>query len=164
MAKKQQTSLSRNGADKTPKCDQCEFKAVSDKGLRQHIRMKHKEPANQQYGAEILRSRKESRGSLDCSIPLLSSTREDICQNCEAPFSSEHQCGDGGSGGEVAAVANGSPCTCTNMECCGCRHEPSCECYRISKPDGSDYCDCESISDVACNISNISKAKTDQNL
>ena len=90
--------------------------------------------------------------------------REDICQNCEAPFSSEHQFGDGGGGGEVAAVANGSPCTCTNMECCGFRHEPSCECYRISKPDGSDYCDCESISDVACNISNISKAKTDQKL
>ena len=70
MAKKQQSSPSRissgdNDAAKAPRCDQCEFEAVSEKGLRQHIRMKHKEiePAT-----EILRSRKESRGSLDCSI------------------------------------------------------------------------------------------------
>ena len=74
MAKKQQSSPSRissgdNDAAKAPRCDQCEFEAVSEKGLRQHIRMKHKEiePAT-----EILRSRKESRGLLDCSISLLS--------------------------------------------------------------------------------------------
>ena len=158
MAKKQQSSPSRipsgdNDAAKAPKCDQCEYEAVSEKGLKQHIRMKHKEP---EPATEILRSRKDSRGSLDCSISLLSSTREDICQNCEAPFSSVHQCGDGeGNGGENEAATE-TPCTCTNMQCCGCRHEPSCECFKMGKPDGSDYCNCESAT-VACYKFNISK-------
>ena len=85
MAKKQQSSPSRissgeNAVAKAPKCDQCEFSAVSVKRLKQHIWMKHKETATQQSGPEILRSRKESQGSLDCSIPVLSSTRQDNCQ------------------------------------------------------------------------------------
>ena len=167
MAKKQQSSPSRissgdNDAAKAPKCDQCEYEAVSEKGQRQHIRMKHKEPepVTEQPATEILRSRKESRGSLDCSISLLSSTREDICQNCAAPFSFDHQCGDGGGDGGEVAAASETPCTCTNMECCGCRHEPSCECCTVGKPDGSDYCDCESVSDVACIIFNLPKSQS----
>ena len=59
--------------------------AASEKGLRQHIRMKHK---------EVLRSSDESRGPLDCSSPLLSNTREELCQNCETPFTTGHQCED----------------------------------------------------------------------
>ena len=154
MAKKQQSSPSRipsgdNDAAKAPRCDQCEFEAVSEKGLRQHIRMKHKEP---EPATEILRSRKEPRGSLDCSISLLSSTCEDICQNCEAPFSFEHQCGDGGGDGGENEAASGTPCTCTNMLCCVCRHEPPSECWKDGQP-----CNCESISDVACYKFNISK-------
>ena len=119
MAKKQQSSPSRissgdNDAAKAPKCDQCEFEAVSEKGLRQHIRMKHKElePAT-----EILRSRKESRGSLDCSISLLSSTREENCQN-----------------------SSGTSCNCSNSKCCDCNHDHSCECYKHNK--STNFCDC----------------------
>ena len=32
-------------ASDRPQCDQCEYKASSEKGLRQHVRMKHKEQA-----------------------------------------------------------------------------------------------------------------------
>ena len=128
MAKKQLSSPSRissgeNDAAKAPRCDQCEFEAVSEKGLRQHIGMKHKEiePAT-----EILRSRKESRGSLDCSISLLSSTREDNYQN-----------------------SSGIGCTCSNLQCCACNHEDTCECYKSNKI--TNFCDCEDVSDVPCN-------------
>ena len=90
LAKKQQESSTRisgdnSGAAKEVKCDQCEYMAATEKGLRQHIRMKHK---------EVLRSADQSKGPLDCSSPLLSNTREEFCQNCEAPFSTGHQCED----------------------------------------------------------------------
>ena len=90
LAKKQQKSSTRISSDnsaaaKELKCDQCEYLAASEKGLRQHIRMKHK---------EVLRSSDESRGPLDCSSPLLSNTREELCQNCETPFTTGHQCED----------------------------------------------------------------------
>ena len=50
------------------KCDQCEYVAASKKGLRQHIRMKHKEE---------LRSSHE--GPLHVSIsPLLDASREEL--------------------------------------------------------------------------------------
>ena len=88
LAKKQQETPTRisgddSGAAKEVKCDRCEYMAATEKGLRQHIRMKHK---------EVLRSSDESRGPLDCSSPLLSNTREELCQNCEAPFTTGHQC------------------------------------------------------------------------
>ena len=54
---------------KTFKCDQCEYVAASEKGLRQHIRMKHKK--------EELRSSHE--GPLHVSIsPLLDASREEL--------------------------------------------------------------------------------------
>ena len=48
MAKKQQKSSTRTSGDNSTaateiKCDQCEYVAATEKGLRQHIRMKHKE-------------------------------------------------------------------------------------------------------------------------
>ena len=50
------------------KCDQCEYVAASEKGLRQHIRMKHKK--------EELRTSHE--GPLNVSIsPLLDASREE---------------------------------------------------------------------------------------
>ena len=130
MAKKQQSSPSRissgeNAVAKAPKCDQCEYSAASEKGLKQHIRMKHKES-----GTEFLRGRRESQGSLDCSIPVLSSTREDNCRvdSCGAPTVG---------------------CTCSNLQCCGCNHVDNCECYKSNKI--TDFCDCEDVSDVPCN-------------
>ena len=90
LAKKQQEcstriSVENSAAAKEIKCDQCEYVAASEKGLRQHIRMKHKESQ-----IEVLRSLEESRGPLECSSPMLFITREELCQNCEAPFSTGH--------------------------------------------------------------------------
>ena len=92
LAKKQQEcstriSVENSAAAKEIKCDQCEYVAASEKGLRQHIRMKHKESQ-----IEVLRSLEESRGPLECSSPMLFITREELCQNCEAPFSTGHCC------------------------------------------------------------------------
>ena len=89
LAKKQhepspRISVENSATAKEIKCDRCEY---TEKGLRQHIQMKHKEPP-----AESLRGLEESRGPLKCSSPLLSNTREELCQNCEAPFSTGHCC------------------------------------------------------------------------
>ena len=69
LAKKQQearTSSDNPVVAKKPKCDQCEYVATTEKGLRQHIRMKHK---------EVLRS--SPKGPSDISIsPLLEVSRE----------------------------------------------------------------------------------------
>ena len=123
IAKKQQESSTRISGDnsaaaKELKCDQCEYVAASEKGLRQHIRMKHK---------EVLRSSDESREPLDCSSPLLSNTREELCHNCESPFSTGHQCEDSSSGFEVVKERPHGPVTglahayfCTNMANCNC--------------------------------------------
>ena len=52
------------------------------------IRIKHKES---QPSTEVLLSSEESSWPLDCSSPLLSNTREEVCQNCETTFSTGHQ-------------------------------------------------------------------------
>ena len=60
------------------KCDQCEYVAASEKGLRQHIRMKHKK--------EELRTSHE--GPLNVSIsPLLDASREEPSHNIDAKVS-----------------------------------------------------------------------------
>ena len=94
IAKKQQESSTRISSDtsasaKELKCDQCDYVGASEKGLKQHIRMKHKES---QPAREVLRSQQEAPGPLDCSSPLLSNTREEVCQNWEAPFSTGTCC------------------------------------------------------------------------
>ena len=80
LAKKQQEARtsSDNPVDaKKPKCDQCEYVATTEKGLRQHIRMKHK---------EVLRSSHE--GPLDISIsPLLEVSREEAREERGEPAS-----------------------------------------------------------------------------
>ena len=94
LAKKQQecstrTSVENLAAAKEIRCDQCEYVVASEKGLRQHIRMKHKESSTP---TEVLRSLEEFREPLECSSPLLSNTREELCQSCEASFSIGHCC------------------------------------------------------------------------
>ena len=79
LMKKQQETSTRISSDnsaaaKELKCDQCEYVAATEKGLRQHIRMKHKKPPT-----EVLRGLGESIGPLECSSPLLSNiTREEL--------------------------------------------------------------------------------------
>ena len=83
------------------KCDQCDYKAVSEKGLGQHKRMKHKPsqlaPAptgpNSPITPEKIRvsSSMSSLGVLN-SLSSSSPVRGENCRNCEAPFSPGHQC------------------------------------------------------------------------
>ena len=132
-------------ASAVPKCDQCDYEGASEKGLTQHKRMKHKNPG-------ILRSQNESTESLICS-PLLANTREENCQNCEAPFSPGHQCEDSISDTpEVDNNSDSEECDCQLMSsgsfygyCCkntDCNHPDDCECrtrpgqcaYRCCQP------------------------------
>ena len=146
---KQQLSSNRitsekETASKVLKCDQCDYEGASEKGLTQHKRMKHKKPAadighqlptTPQAGTGILRSRNVSTESLICS-PLLANSREENCQNCEAPFSPGHQCEDSISDTpEVDNDSDSDECDCSitlkSDYCChvlDCKHPDDCEC------------------------------------
>ena len=63
LAKKQQSSPDSGGVEAVAealKCDQCEYVGASEKGLKQHMRMKHKNIAPLQSTPEIPRSRDTS--------------------------------------------------------------------------------------------------------
>ena len=63
LAKKQQSSPDSGGVEAVAealKCDQCEYVGASEKGLKQHMRMKHKNIAPLQSTPEIPRSRDAS--------------------------------------------------------------------------------------------------------
>ena len=90
IAKKQQSSPSwiSSGDEtiaKALKCDQCEYTAASEKGLKQHVRMKHKEP-------EKLRN-PSSQSSLPVS-PIRDQGRVEACHNCDRDMSPTHICED----------------------------------------------------------------------
>ena len=79
-------------------CDQCEYTNVSEKGLRQHIRMKHR---RDQLENQLPKpSSPATPESLRCSTqatslassPSLHSSREETCPNCDGPLTSDHQC------------------------------------------------------------------------
>ena len=74
-------------------CDQCDYLGASEKGLKQHARMKHKKAEATPASPDALRSTEESSRSLIGS-PLPLHNREENCQNCDGPFSPGHQCGD----------------------------------------------------------------------
>ena len=95
-------------------CDQCDYKATSEKGLKQHMRMKHRPPST----PEKLRGWNEVVRSPNSS-PLLNS-REESCRNCEVPFSPGHQCGNEDVEDEKCALA----------DCCHCYHAKECECWK----------------------------------
>ena len=129
---------------KSPKCDQCDYEAASEKGLRQHVRMKHQKPT--MGGATSGHTTPENlRGQGDytmtkslTSSPLLLNSREENCPNCEGLLSPGHQCGDERIG-----------CTCSNLQCCNCNHDDYCECAKTNKLTA--FCDCTDVSDVPCN-------------
>ena len=95
MAKKQQIPPSRisNGeAVQTSTvfpCDQCDYLGASEKGLKQHARMKHRKAEATPSSPEALRSKGESSRSLIGS-PLPLHNREENCRNCDGPFSPGH--------------------------------------------------------------------------
>ena len=109
-------------------CDQCEYVAASEKGLRQHIRMKHKEPRP----AERIRST-FSQPPLVVS-PIKEQRRVEVSSTRE----------------EKPPNANGTDCTCSNSHCCDCNHDHSCECYKSSKL--TSFCDCEDVSGLRCRL------------
>ena len=80
-----------------PACDQCEYKATSERGLSQHTRMKHR--GLKQPSASVLSTPESLRGEIkpDCfrSSPPPHIAREETCSNCGDLFTSDHQCDQG---------------------------------------------------------------------
>ena len=89
----------------SPSCDHCEYKAASEKGLRQHKRMKHRpsplapsahndtgQPASTPSTPDTLRQLQSEDSTSIASSPLLHISREETCPNCERLLSSDHQC------------------------------------------------------------------------
>ena len=79
-------------------CDQCDYTNVSEKGLRQHIRMKHR---REQLENQLQKSSSPATPeSLRCSTgvtslsssPPLHNNREEACPNCDGSLTSDHQC------------------------------------------------------------------------
>ena len=105
LAKKQQippSQISNGEAEQTSTvfpCDQCDYLGASEKGLKQHARMKHKKAEATPAPPEALRSSEESSRSLVGS-PLPLYNKEENCRNSDGPFSPGHQCGDEEKGGE----------------------------------------------------------------
>ena len=76
-------------------CEDCGYKATSEKGLKQHKRMKHgkvPQSASPLSTPEVPRRQimpEDLKGS-----PLSNINREKTCHNCGEIFTSEHQCDD----------------------------------------------------------------------
>ena len=131
LAKQRRSSPRTSGDPATAAehvCDQCEYVTASEKGLRQHIRMKHKEPRP----AERIRST-FSQPPLVVS-PIKEQRRVELSSTRE----------------ENPPSANGTDCTCSNSHCCDCNHDHSCECYKSSKL--TSFCDCEDVSGLRCRL------------
>ena len=80
-------------------CEECDYEATTEKGLKQHKRMKHGKfrepttvPTSPLSTPEVTR-RQTLPGDLNIS-PLPNITREETCHNCGEMFTSEHQCDD----------------------------------------------------------------------
>ena len=79
-------------------CDQCDYTNVSEKGLRQHIRMKHRRDQLENQlpkpsspaTPETLRC--STQATSLASSPSLHSSREEACPNCDGSLTSDHQC------------------------------------------------------------------------
>ena len=102
--KKKRSPSSKNSCEvetvsDAPSCDQCDYKAASEKGLKTHKRMKHGPPRLTPPTAfpsspETLRGPGQMRSALNTS-PILPSNREENCNNCGGAFSPSHQCESG---------------------------------------------------------------------
>ncbi len=121
-------------------CDQCEYSNASEKGLKQHMRMKHK--------PEVKTPEKERNASLNTSLntsPVKVDGREEVCPCCGDAFTSDHQCGAASlepQGAETAAHQLESPalpselqgrlasskerCVCCGAEFASFEHRKAC--------------------------------------
>jgi hypothetical protein len=69
-------------------CDQCEYSNASEKGLKQHMRVKHK--------PEVKTPEKERNASLNASLntsPVKVDGRAEACPCCGGTATPDHQCG-----------------------------------------------------------------------
>ena len=124
-------------------CEECDYNATTEKGLKQHKRMKHGKPQQSTLSTPET-SRRPSRPEHLNTSPLLQSTREEACHNCGGIFTSEHQCdtqceieGDKDEG-YPEVKSNDEECDCRIMPsgsydryCCkntDCNHPDDCEC------------------------------------
>ena len=109
--KEAETSATAEKADMSNAlaCDQCEYKATTEKGLRQHTRMKHRAPVQTSTPESLRTTTKPDslRGS-----PLPHITRGETCSNCGDLFTSNHQCDHLEEAADI--------CECG----CGCDFEP----------------------------------------
>ena len=138
-----QTDENAVNAVLVPKCDLCEYKAVSAKGLKQHVRMKHRKLSPLLATPESLRRQGLVRPVLNTS-PLSLSSRDENCHNCGGPFSPSHQCDgaeNGDAEGDDQAGEGICTCDCPLPICCVCLHDRKCTCYK-DHPDSS-ICSCE---------------------
>jgi hypothetical protein len=69
-------------------CDQCNYKNVSEKGLKQHKRMKHK-PVLETPEKERHTSK---QGDISLSLSPGEGLREEKCVNCDVTITLDHQC------------------------------------------------------------------------
>ena len=73
------------------KCDHCDTGFKTRNGLNIHVGRTHKK------SAKTPEKSRESSSTLPLNTsPLPLSNREEICNNCEGPFSPSHQCENGG--------------------------------------------------------------------
>ena len=118
FAKKKQASSAETLADdeqltsaQAPKCDQCDYVGTSEKGLKQHMRMKHKASGAAPQKENLRGSQKEA--SLLAS-PMLDVSREECNLNREEV---------GEENGEPASPLQPSPSSPPSMLCKQCVEE-----------------------------------------
>ena len=101
--RKQPLSAVKSTAETAPpsrfSCDQCDYTNASEKGLRQHKRMKHGKPqlegqlhATSPSTPENLRKSISYSAALQVSPVEQSTGREETCPNCDEMLTSDHQC------------------------------------------------------------------------
>ena len=122
-------------AEKAFKCDQCDNTFKSENGLKIHVGKSHKNLNSTPATPDCLRQQPGSSVSLSAS-PLLDTSREE-----SSPTS----------------PIRGRTCTCSNLNCCSCYHDDSCECRQTSKITG--FCDCEDVDPTQVDCNKQSKTK-----
>ena len=131
-------------------CEDCGYKATTEKGLKQYKRMKHgkvPQSASPLSTPEVPR-RQIMPEDLEGS-PLPKITREETCHNCGEIFTSEHQCDDDlavesevGDEGKQEDPKEDIICNCTNSLCCACHHKKSCRCANYHPERSTRHCTC----------------------
>ena len=112
-------------------CDQCDAAFKTRNGLKIHKGKSHKETTKP---PEKMREASSPGPALSVS-PSRESSRIVPCHNCGEEMTSTHVCDS------IEADVGERTCTCSNLNCCGCYHDDSCECRQTSKLTG--FCDCQ---------------------